>query len=114
MLTLQAPAKLNLTLEVLGERQDGFHEIRSVIQAINLCDSLHFQLSQNIEFKSDRLNWIPEKSLVSKAASLIRKATGCTEGATIEVNKRIPLESGLGGDSSDAAAVLWDLISSGD
>ncbi len=109
MLTLQAPAKLNLTLEVLGERHDGFHEIRSVIQAINLCDSLHFQLGRNIEFKSDRLNWIPEKSLVSKAASLIRKATGCTKGATIEVNKRIPLESGLGGDSSDAAAVLRGL-----
>ena len=109
MLTLQAPAKLNLTLEVLGERHDGFHEIRSVIQAINLCDSLHFQLGQDIEFKADRLNWIPEKSLVSKAASLIRKATECTKGATIEVNKRIPLESGLGGDSSDAAAVLRGL-----
>jgi len=109
MLTLQAPAKLNLTLEVLGKRQDGFHEIRSVIQAINLCDSLHFQLSQNIEFKSDRPNWIPEKSLVSKAAGLIQTATECAKGAIIEINKRIPLESGLGGDSSDAATVLRGL-----
>ena len=109
VLTLQAPAKLNLTLEVLGERQDGFHEIRSVIQTVNLCDSLHFQLGQNIEFKSDTPEWIPEESLVSKAASLIRKATGCIKGATIEVDKRIPWLSGLGGDSSDAATILRGL-----
>ncbi len=109
MLTVLAPAKLNLTLEVLAKRQDGFHEIRSVIQTINLCDSLHFQLGQNMEFKSDMPDWIPEESLVSKAASSIRKATGCTKGAAIEVNKRIPLVSGLGGDSSDAAAILRGL-----
>jgi len=109
VLTILAPAKLNLTLEVLGERQDGFHEIRSVIQTINLCDSLHFQLGQNMEFKSDMPNWIPEGSLVSKATGLIRKATGYTKGVTIEVNKRIPLVSGLGGDSSDAAAILRGL-----
>jgi len=93
VLTLQAPAKLNLTLEVLGKRHDGFHEIRSVIQAINLCDSLHFRLGQKVEFKSDMPHWFPEESLVSKATDLIRKVTGCTEGVTIEVNKRIPLES---------------------
>jgi len=109
VLTLQAPAKLNLTLEVLGERQDGFHEIRSVIQTINLCDSLHFQLGQNIELKSDMPDWAPEKSLVSKATGLLQEATGCTKGVTIEVNKRIPWLSGLGGDSSDAAAILRGL-----
>ncbi len=109
MLTVLAPAKLNLTLEVLGKRQDGFHEIRSVIQTINLCDSLHFQLSQNIEFKSSVPDLIPENSLVSKATSLLGEATGCSNGATIEVTKRIPLVSGLGGDSSDAAAILRGL-----
>ena len=115
MLTLLAPAKLNLTLEALAKRPDGYHEIRSVTQAINLCDSLHFQLGQNIEFKSAVPKWLPEKSLVSKAASLLQETTGCPKGATIEVNKRIPLMSGLGGDSSDAAATLcglnqlWDL-----
>ena len=109
MLTVLAPAKLNLTLEVLAKRQDGFHEIRSVIQIINLCDSLHFQLSQGIEFKSNMPDWIPEDSLVSRAASLIQEATGCRKGATIEVDKRIPLLSGLGGDSSDAAATLRGL-----
>lgn len=109
MLTVSAPAKLNLTLEVLAKRQDGFHEIRSVIQTINLCDSLRFQLGQNIEFKSNAPNWIPEKGLVFKAASLLRDTTGCSKGATIEISKRIPLVSGLGGDSSDAAATLRGL-----
>ena len=115
MLTVLAPAKLNLTLEVLAKRPDGFHEIRSVIQTINLCDSLCFRLSQSITIKCDEPKWLPEKSLVSKAARLLQKATKCPKGATIEINKRIPLVSGLGGDSSDAAAILhglnklWDL-----
>ena len=109
MLTVLAPAKLNLTLEVLAKRPDGFHEIRSVIQAINLCDSLRFQLSENIEFNCADPNWVSAESLVSKAASLLQKTTGCSRGVTIEVNKRIPLVSGLSGDSSDAAAVLRGL-----
>ena len=109
MLTVPAPAKINLTLEVLAKRQDGFHEIRSVIQSINLCDSLRFQLSQNVTFKSDMTSWTPEESLVSRAVSLLQQATGCSKGVTVEVEKRIPLLSGLGGDSSDAAAVLRGL-----
>jgi len=109
MLTVLAPAKLNLTLEVLAKRPDGFHEICSVIQTINLCDSLCFQLSRNIEFKSSMPGLIPQDSLVSKATSLLGEATGCSNGATIEVTKRIPLVSGLGGDSSDAAATLRGL-----
>ncbi|MFC1991112.1 4-(cytidine 5'-diphospho)-2-C-methyl-D-erythritol kinase, partial [Chloroflexota bacterium] len=109
MLIVKAPAKLNLTLEVLGERPDGFHEIRSVIQAIKLCDTLRFQLSEEIVFKSNMPDWIPEQSLMSKTASLLQKTSGFSKGATIEVEKRIPLVSGLGGDSSDAAAVLRGL-----
>ena len=109
MLTVLAPAKINLTLEVLAKRKDGFHEIRSVIQAINLCDSLHFRSSRDIEFKSSSAGWIPEKSLVSRAVVLIQEAIGCSKGAMIEVEKRIPLVSGLGGDSSDAAATLRGL-----
>ncbi len=109
MLTVWAPAKLNLTLEVLAQRRDGFHEIRSVIQTISLGDSLRFQSSQNITFKSNLPGWIAEESLVSKATSLLQQVTGCTQGATIEVKKSIPLLSGLGGDSSDAAAVLRGL-----
>ncbi|MFC1987989.1 4-(cytidine 5'-diphospho)-2-C-methyl-D-erythritol kinase [Chloroflexota bacterium] len=109
MLTVLAPAKLNLTLEVLSKRQDGFHEIRSVLQTINLCDSLSFQPGENIEFKSNLPEWMAGKSLVSRAASLLQQVSGCAKGVTIEVKKRIPLLSGLGGDSSDAAAVLRGL-----
>ena len=109
MLTVATPAKLNLTLEVLSQRADGFHEIRSVIQTINLCDTLHFQLGEELTFKSDMPDWNAEESLVSRAASLLQKATGCAKGAAIEVSKRIPLVSGLGGDSSDAAATLRGL-----
>jgi 4-diphosphocytidyl-2-C-methyl-D-erythritol kinase len=109
MLTVKAPAKINLTLEVLSQRPDGFHQIRSLIQAIDLCDSLSFSLSDGIEFSSDNPDFVPEESLTSKAAALLRQTTGCSKGATIEVSKRIPFSSGLGGDSSDAAATLHGL-----
>lgn len=109
MLTVLAPAKINLTLEVLAKRHDGFHEIRSVFQGVNLCDGLRFRLSRNIEFKCSLPDWTPEESLVSKAVSLLQEATGCSKGAAIEISKCIPLVSGLGGDSSDAAAALRGL-----
>jgi len=109
MLTVLAPAKINLTLEVLARRGDGYHNIRSVIQTINLCDRLSFQLGENIEFKSDLAEWVAEESLVSRATSLLQRVTGCSKGVTIQVKKRIPLLSGLGGDSSDGAAVLHGL-----
>jgi 4-diphosphocytidyl-2-C-methyl-D-erythritol kinase len=109
MLTIQAPAKLNLTLEVLGKRADGYHEIRSVIQAIDLCDTLRFRENSRTEFRSSMPGWLPEKSLLSKATTLLREATGCTADVAIEIDKHIPLLSGLGGDSSDAAAVLAGL-----
>ena len=109
MLSVPAPAKLNLTLEVLAKREDGFHEIRSVIQAINLADSLSFRASENIEFKSASPGWDAEQSLVSKATSLLQELSGGSRGVAIEVKKAIPLLSGLGGDSSDAAATLIGL-----
>jgi 4-diphosphocytidyl-2-C-methyl-D-erythritol kinase len=109
MLKVKAPAKINLTLEVLGERPDGFHNIRSVIQAIDLCDSLGFVLSDDIEVKSANPDFDPEKSLIPSAAALLKQAKVCSEGVSIEVEKRIPFASGLGGDSSDAAAVLLGL-----
>ena len=109
MLTIEAPAKLNLTLEVLGKRPDSYHEIRSVIQTIGLCDRLYFQAGNRTEFKSGTPEWIAKESLITKAVSLLREVTGCAAGVNIEVDKHVPLLSGLGGDSSDAAAVLVGL-----
>ena len=113
MPTVKAPAKINLTLEVLGKRPDGYHEIRSVIQAINLYDSLRFRLSKKLRFSCDNPDFIIEESLISRAAALLQQASGFSKGATIEVSKKIPFSSGLGGDSSDAAAILQGLINSG-
>jgi len=109
MLTILAPAKINLTLEVLAERPDGYHEIRSVIQTINLCDRLRLRLSHNMQFRCDNPELVVEEGLMARAAALLQQATGCAKGATIEITKRIPLTSGLGGDSSDAAAILYGL-----
>lgn len=109
MITIPAPAKINLTLEVLGKREDGYHEIRSVIQAISLCDSLSFETADSLEFQSDSAEWVAEKSLVSKAAALLRQVSGIVRGSGISVKKGIPLLAGLGGDSSDAAATLRGL-----
>ena len=106
MLTVTAPAKLNLTLEVLGKRPDGYHEIKSVLQTIDLSDTLHFESATGITFQCDMPGWSAEASLVSKAVDLLKKETGNRQGAAIVIEKRIPLMSGLGGDSSGAAAVL--------
>ena len=109
MVTINAPAKINLTMEVLAKRADGYHEIRSVIQSIRLSDTLTFRESENMELRCTYPGWFAGLSLVSKATELIRESTGRYEGAIIEVEKHIPLMAGLGGDSSDAAAVLIGL-----
>jgi 4-diphosphocytidyl-2-C-methyl-D-erythritol kinase len=115
MLIINAPAKINLTLEVLRKRPDGFHEIRTVLQAIDLYDTLYIEGGEGVSFDCDMEGWSAEKSLVSRASGLLREVTGCEIGEAIRIEKRIPMMSGLGGDSSDAAALLkglnelWDL-----
>jgi 4-diphosphocytidyl-2-C-methyl-D-erythritol kinase len=109
MLTERAPAKINLTLEVLGRRPDGFHEVRSIIQAIDLCDYLYFDEIEGTGITCDMPGWAPEKSLVTKALDLLREATGGRMGVSLKIEKHIPLLAGLGGDSSNAAAVLRGL-----
>ncbi len=109
MMTATAQAKINITLEVLKKRADGFHEIRSIVQTIDFCDKLRFQAGPRLDIKCNLPEWSASKSLVSKAVDLLRNTTGSRQGAVIEIEKRIPLSSGLGGDSSDAAAVLRGL-----
>jgi len=109
MIEVLAPAKLNLTLEVLARRVNGFHEIRSVAQTINLCDTLRFRLSDSTRFSCADIDWSAAESLIARTVNLLREAVGCSKGALIEVDKRIPLLSGLSGDSSDAAATLCGL-----
>jgi len=109
MLTITAPAKINLTLEVLKKRPDGFHEIRSVLQAIDLCDTFHIENGEGITYQSDSQGWSGAKSLLPKTVELLQAAAGIKAGAAVRIEKRIPLMSGLGGDSSDAAALLKGL-----
>jgi 4-diphosphocytidyl-2-C-methyl-D-erythritol kinase len=109
MPTILAPAKLNLTLEVLARRPDGYHEIRSVVQTVSLCDSLTFRASQTVDIRSDSPEWSPEKSLVSRAVNLVHEIIGIDRGIAIDIKSRIPLISGLGGDSSAAANTLRGL-----
>ena len=109
MITLQAPAKINLTLEVLRKLTDGFHEIRSILQTIDLYDTLYIRAGRGISLQCDMEGWSAEKSLVSKTVALLKETTDCKQGAEVKIEKRIPLMSGLGGDSSDAAALLRGL-----
>lgn len=107
-LSLKAPAKINWFLKVLGLRNDGFHEIRSLMQKISLYDILTFSPSNDLTLQSDTS--IPvEQNLVYKAALLLKNTCGIDKGALITLSKNIPAGAGLGGGSSDAASTLLGL-----
>jgi len=114
MLTLEAPAKINWFLNVLGKREDGYHDIVSLMQCITLSDSLVLEESPTVEV-STHADIPREGNLVYKAARLMREKAGIASGVKITLHKEIPLAAGLGGGSSDAAAALmglrrlWDL-----
>lgn len=109
---IRAAAKVNLFLEVLGKRADGFHELATLITPVNLYDTLEVQPAAGSEL---RLACDPPTipsgptNLVWKAADAVRRAFGVTAGADIRLTKRIPHEAGLGGGSSDAAATITAL-----
>jgi 4-diphosphocytidyl-2-C-methyl-D-erythritol kinase len=102
----KAYAKINLTLEVIGNREDGYHEIASVVQVINLCDILSFQPREHIYLACNIPQLVSPNNLVFKAARLLQDFTGSSDGVAISLEKAIPLASGLGGGSSDAAVTL--------
>lgn len=108
-LVLPAYAKLNLTLEVLGRRSDGYHEVRSVLQTIDLHDTLALEPASTLELHCDRPELQGDDNLVLKAARLLQGLAVASPGARITLRKRIPLAAGLGGGSSDAAAALLGL-----
>lgn len=112
MITLQgkAYAKLNLTLDVLGKRDDGYHELESVMQQITLCDDIEIDVQTGEDWKLE-CDWeeIPTdaSNLAWKAAGVFYRSIGKDpQGITIRINKRIPMQAGLAGGSADAAAVL--------
>jgi 4-diphosphocytidyl-2-C-methyl-D-erythritol kinase len=106
MLSLLAPAKINLVLEVLGKREDGYHEIRSLMQTVSLCDTLSFELAEGISLECSEPSLQNKGNLVLRAAELLKQTCGCNKGARLRLEKRIPRDSGLGGGSSDAAVTL--------
>ncbi|MDE0592646.1 MAG: 4-(cytidine 5'-diphospho)-2-C-methyl-D-erythritol kinase [Dehalococcoidia bacterium] len=107
--TEKAFAKVNLTLEILGRRRDGFHNLASVMQTVDLFDTIEFSESNRVNVICDDDEIAPEINLASKAASVLQQQVGITNGATITIKKNIPVSAGLGGGSSDAAAALRGL-----
>jgi 4-diphosphocytidyl-2-C-methyl-D-erythritol kinase len=111
-LTLWAPAKINLFLEVLRKRADGYHEVRTVLQLVDLCDAIEIT-PRGEEGVAVETRGLPcpagEENLAHRAATHFLASAGVRAGARIRIEKRIPLGAGLGGGSSDAAATLWGL-----
>ncbi len=109
--TWSAPAKLNLMLHVLGRRADGYHELQTVFQLIDLCDRIEIAVRPDgvISRPGGPAGVAEEEDLAVRAAEALQAATGCALGADIEVEKRIPMGGGLGGGSSDAATTLLAL-----
>ena len=109
VLHLESPAKVNLRLEILKKRKDGYHELRTVLQKISLHDTLHFSLKKEkrISITTDHPDLATGKSnLVYKAIQSMMKESDYHDGIHVEIEKRIPLGAGLGGGSSDGATTL--------
>jgi 4-diphosphocytidyl-2-C-methyl-D-erythritol kinase len=103
-----APAKLNLMLRITGRRDDGYHVLQTVFQIVDLCDWLIFHPADDGRaFLKHSLPGVPEEQdLTVRAARLLQRETGCTQGVCIEMEKNLPMGGGLGGGSSDAATTL--------
>lgn len=111
-LTVRAPAKLNLVLDCLGKRPDGFHELRTVFERIDLSDRITLTARNDNKVRVKCANpQVPKgpQNLVVKAARLLQLERGVTRGVTIAIDKKIPVAAGLAGGSSNAAAVLLGL-----
>jgi 4-diphosphocytidyl-2-C-methyl-D-erythritol kinase len=107
-ITLNANAKINLSLDVLRKREDGYHEVRMIMQTIDLHDEVIVESIENGIEVSCNKHWVPSgnKNIAYKAAELIIEEYGIQKGVRIKIIKNIPVAAGLAGGSSDAAAVL--------
>jgi len=103
-----APAKLNLMLHITGRRDDGYHLLQTVFQFVDYSDELSFEVMQSGDIK--QLTPIAgvdaQDDLIIRAARLLQQRSGCSQGAAISIEKRLPMGGGLGGGSSDAATTL--------
>ncbi|MGI9149809.1 MAG: 4-(cytidine 5'-diphospho)-2-C-methyl-D-erythritol kinase [Chloroflexota bacterium] len=104
-------AKVNLTLEVIRRRQDGYHDIASLAHTISLADDLHLTSAPTLLSHVEGLEMSVESNLVTRAARLLAAAAGVSPQAELSLLKRIPAAAGLGGGSSDAATALVGLNS---
>lgn len=107
--SLKAPAKINLSLDVLAKREDGFHEVEMIMTEVDLADRIDLtsRRDQQIVIQT-HAGYIPadRRNLAYQAASLLRERYRISAGVTIYIQKNIPVAAGLAGGSSDAAAVL--------
>ena len=106
---LKSYAKINLTLEVLAKRPDGYHDISTILQTISLSDTLTFEQSKTLDFHCDVSSLQTPDNLVLKAARLLQGTAVSNKGAIIHLTKSIPIAAGLGSGATDAAATLVGL-----
>jgi 4-diphosphocytidyl-2-C-methyl-D-erythritol kinase len=111
MLQYRCYAKINLTLEIIGKRPDGFHELSSLVHTISLADDLLLEPADALLIRVEGLDIDPEVNLVSRAAALLATTLQQERGASMTLVKRIPAAAGLGGGSCNAAATLVGLNS---
>ncbi len=108
---IKARAKINWTLDILGQREDGYHLMDMLMQSVSLADTITLTPAAQVNITTGGYPKLPanERNLAYRAAIALQKATGCTKGAAIHVEKRIPVGAGMGGGSADAAGVLAGL-----
>lgn len=111
-ISVKALAKINLGLDVIRRRQDGYHEVRMIMQTIHLYDQLFLRKTKEAGISVEsNLSFLPvdESNLAYKAAKLLQDMYGIKEGVSIELQKYIPVAAGMAGGSTDAAAVLYGM-----
>ncbi len=111
-ISLKALAKINLGLDVVRRREDGYHEVRMIMQTIHLYDRLDIKKTRDTDIKiQTNLSFLPvnENNLVYKAGRLLMDEFGITDGVSVKLDKRIPVAAGMAGGSTDAAAMLFGM-----